>query len=142
MPAFPSIEWFDAVREVFNRDERYHGGGAGACDAEIGLVIGDAHYQLSFEGRDCTRASEIDAGGLQALDFYLEMEPASWQAMLENIREHGQAALDYTLNTLDLERDDGLCRGEDQFRADLFFRYNQTFQNFFDASHQVETTFS
>jgi hypothetical protein len=62
--------------------------------------------------------------------------------MLENIREHGQAALDYTLNTLDLDRIEGLCRGEDQFRADLFFRYNQTFQNFFDASHQVETTFS
>lgn len=141
MPLFPSVEWFDAVREVFNRDEQYHGGGAGGCDAEMGLVIGEEIYQLTFEGHDCTTAQRIDESALGSLDFYLEMEPASWRAMVENIREHGHAALDYTLNTLDLDRADGLCRGDDQSRADLFFRFNQTFQNYFDASSQIETSF-
>ena len=28
----------------------------------------------------------------------------------------------------------------DQYRQDLFFRYNQTFQFFFDASARIETT--
>ncbi len=142
MPVFPSVAWFDAVREVFNRDERYPGGGAGDCNAEIGLKIGTEAFQLSFEGPDCTRAENIDEMKLAELDFYLEMEPEAWRSMLENIKVYGHASLDHTLNTLDLDREDGLCRGEDQYRADLFFRYNQTFQNFFDASHQIETTFS
>lgn len=141
MPAFPSVAWFDAVREVFNRDEQYHGGGAGACDAVIGIKVGDEIFRLTFEGRDCVAADNIDALQLDALDFYLDMEPEAWQAMIENIKVYGHASLDYTLNTLDLDRDDGLCKGADQFKADLFFRYNQTFQNFFDASTQIETTF-
>ena len=60
-----------------------------------------------------------------------------------NIREHGSADLDHTLNTLDLEREDGLAQTKagDEYRRDLFFRYNQTFQYFFDASAKVETVF-
>ncbi len=63
--------------------------------------------------------------------------------MLENIEENGAADMDHTLNTLDLEHPDGLAQSQsgDQYRQDLFFRYNQTFQYFFDASARVETEF-
>jgi len=30
MAAFPSVQWFEAVRAVFNADESYQGGGGGA----------------------------------------------------------------------------------------------------------------
>lgn len=142
MAVFPSVDWFEAVRKVFNEDDRYHGGGAGACNCQMAIKSGATTIQLTFEGRDCISAQQITGPEAADLDFYLEMEPQAWRTMLENIREFGHASLDQTLNTLDLDRDNGICRGEDQYRADLFFRYNQTFQNFFDASARVETTFS
>jgi hypothetical protein len=143
MLRFPSLEWFDAVRAAYNGDDRYHGGGAGACNAEIGVRVGDALFALTFSGHDCTRAAVIGEPDLSRLDFYLEMPLAHWQAMLRNIREHGHAVAEHTLNTLDLDLDEGITRSAtgDQYRTDLFFRFNQTFQNFFDASAAVETRF-
>jgi hypothetical protein len=29
---------------------------------------------------------------------------------------------------------------DDQYRQDLFYRYNQNFQDFFDASSRIDTT--
>ena len=51
--------------------------------------------------------------------------------------------LSYTLNTLDLDREEGLSTSVhgDQYREDLFFRYNQTLQFFFDASARIKTAF-
>jgi len=50
----------------------------------------------------------------------------------------------YTLNSLDLQQDEGIAYSpaDDQYRQDLFYRYNQNFQDFFDASARVETTFA
>ena len=60
-----------------------------------------------------------------------------------NIRENGEADLDHSLNTMDLDSLDGLAHSYtgDQYRQDMFFRYNQTFQYFFDQSARVETEF-
>ena len=143
MPQFPSVDWFDEVRKVFNNDESYHGGGGGACDTAFGVVVGKQYFRLVMEGLECTNAEPIKKKDLASLDFYLEMEPELWRAMIENIEEHGSASLDYTLNTLDLDRGERLAKSisGDQYKEDLFFRYNQTLQYFFDASARVETTF-
>ncbi len=63
--------------------------------------------------------------------------------MIRDIAENDGATLHYTLNTLDLDREEGLSRSVhgDQYREDLFFRYNQTIQFFFDASARVKSTF-
>jgi hypothetical protein len=63
--------------------------------------------------------------------------------MIEDIAAHDGASLDFTLNTLDLNSADGIARSvhQDQYREDLFFRYNQTFQYFFDASAEVASSF-
>ncbi len=142
MPVFPSVEWFDAVRGVFNGDDSYHGAGGGTCDAVVGVKAGQQVFLLVFEGFECAEAREIDEAGLEEADFYLDMTPQEWWEMLQNISEHGTADLNHTLNTLDLGRDEGLAlsKSGDQYRQDLFFRYNQTFQYFFDASARVETT--
>ncbi len=80
----------------------------------------------------------------ELMDFYLEMPLKDWKAMIQDIADNGAASLHYTLNTLDLAREAGLSHSVhgDQYREDLFFRYNQTFQFFFDASARVKTTFA
>lgn len=142
MPTFPSVEWFDAVREVYNGDDAYRGAGGGMCDALVGVKVGERLFKLVFEGFECSGASEIDEAGLEETDFYLDLSAEEWREMIANISQNGAADLDHTLNTLDLTLDDGLAHSAtgDQYRQDMFFRYNQTFQFFFDASARVETT--
>ena len=144
MAEFPSVDWFHAVRSVFNEHDEYHGAGGGACDTRFGVVVEDDVYALTMAGLRCVDAVSISADELPQLDFYLLMSRADWRVMLENIRDNGRAALDQTLNTIDLDREEGLAHSaaEDQYKQDLFFRYNQTLQHFFDASSRVETSFS
>jgi hypothetical protein len=144
MSMFPSVEWFDEVRDVFNKNEEFHGAGGGACETTFGVKVGDDIFQLVLEGLECTSAAAITAGDLDKLDFYLEMAPEEWREMIVNIKENDGADLDWTLNTIDLDRDEGLAKSAtgDQYREDLFFRYNQTLQFFFDASARVDTQFS
>ena len=65
-----------------------------------------------------------------------------WSSMIRNIQTHGKADLEYTLNSLDLSQSDGIAYSpvDDQYRQDLFYRYNQNFQDFFDASARVQTS--
>ncbi len=144
MPQFPSLDWFEQVRGVFNSDDSYQQAGGGLCDAVMGVKVGDKAYLVVFEGMECAEAREVDAATLGDADFYLNMEYAEWRDMLANIRDNNGADLDYTLNTLDMGRDDGLAQtlNGDQYRQDFFYRYNQTFQYFFDASARVQTEFA
>ncbi len=144
MPVFPSVEWFDTVRAEFNTDESVRGGGGGTCDAKVGIRVGNEIFLLVFDGFECVSAAAVGESDLASTDFYLDMSPENWREMLLNIRDNGEADLDHTLNTLDLDSEDGLARSVtgDQYQQDLFFRYNQTFQYFFDMSSRVETEFA
>lgn len=142
---FPSVEWFDAARREFNADETVRSGGGGACDAKVGVKIGErAVYLLVFEGFECVSASEIGEANLADADFYMDMAADDWREMIENIAENGEADFDHTLNTLDLDIEDGLAKSAagDQYLQDLFYRYNQTFQYFFDRTSRMETVFA
>ena len=140
---FPSVRWFDAVREIFNHEEAYRGGGGGQCNCVAGMKVGKDIFVLTFEDVECTNAVKADDAALDDVDFYLDMAPGEWREMLLNIHRNGHADRHHTLNTLDLEREDGLAVSHhgDQYREDLFFRYNQTFQYFFDASARIRTDF-
>ena len=141
---FPSVGWFDAVRDVFNGDESYRGAGGGYCNCVAGMKIGDEIFVLTFEGMECVSAAQADDAALEDVDFYLDMTADDWRDMVANIGANGHADLHHTLNTLDLDREDGLAtsRHGDQYREDLFFRYNQTLQFFFDASARIKTVFA
>lgn len=110
----------------------------------MGVVIGKQIYLIVFEGFECSSTSRAKESDLDDVDFYLRMRPADWKAMLTNIRQNGHAVDRYTLNTLDLDLAEGLSTSKhgDQYREDLFFRYNQTIQFFFDASSRVDTQFA
>ena len=143
MPLFPSVDWFDRVRAEFNSDDSFRHGGGGTCDATVGVKVGDRAFLILFEAFGCSEAREISDSDLEGADFYLEMGLEQWEEMLRNIKENGEADRDHTLNTLDMQIEDGLAQSRtgDQYRQDFFFRYNQTFQYFFNASARVETSF-
>jgi hypothetical protein len=142
MPVFPSTEWLQAVAELAMADERYRR--YGRVDALVGIKVGDRMFRMTFDVFDIGDIREIGFDDLRDLDFYLEMEPERWQAMIEDIRANDGAGLDYTLNTIDLRLPDGLAINAmgDGYRMDKFFRFNESLQRFVDLSAQIETTFA
>jgi hypothetical protein len=142
MPVFPSVEWLQAVADLAMNDDRYRR--CGRVDALVGIKVGDRLFRLTFDVFDIRDIRAITPDELRDLDFYLDMEPWRWQAMLEDIRQNGHAGLAYTLNTLDLKLPDALHQNAvgDGYRADKFYRFNESLQRFFDLSAGVETTFA
>lgn len=140
MPKFPSVEWFDAVRELVNSDAGFRQ--LGTIDARVGVKVGDQLYEVEFEAFECTGAREIQESDLRDVDFWLEQSPEEWREMLESIKDHGAADLQHTLNTLDLNMPEGFARSHDGYRRDTFYRFNQSLQHFFDASSKIDTEFA
>ena len=142
MPAFPSVEWLQAVANLAMPDARYRR--FGRVDALVGLKVGDEIFAMTFDVFDIRDIREISMDEARDLDFYLEMPVETWQKMLESVKEEGHAGLNYTLNTLDLKLPDGLAINAmgDGYRMDKFFRFNESLQRFFDISAEVETTFA
>ena len=139
---FPSVDWLQAVADLAMADETYRK--YGRVDALVGIKVGDRMFRMTFDVFEIRDIREITFDDLRDLDFYLEMEPERWQAMLRSIKENGHAGLEYTLNTLDLKLPDGLAINAmgDGYRMDKFFRFNESLQRFFDLSAQIETTFA
>ena len=140
MPVFPSVEWFEAVRQIVNKDEAFRR--LGTIDTTVGVKVGDKIYRLTFEAFECTGVQEITENDLRDLDFWLEQSYDGWKEMLQNIREKGAADLDHTLNTIDLNLPEGFARSYDGYRRDAFYRFNQSLQDFFNASAKIDTQFA
>ena len=145
MTRFPSEAWFKKLQDIYNSDSSLHTGGGGACDTTAAFKIGDERYRIVFEGHRCVEirsASEAELAS-QETDFIIEMAPELWREMVANIQKHGAAHDDHTLNSIDLQQDDSIAYSpeDDQARQDLFYRFNQNFQDFFDASSRIATTF-
>ena len=140
---FPSEKWFESVRQIYNGDSSLHSGGGGACHTRAGFSIGDEHYLIEFDGLECAQVKGTDLADLEDADFIIRMPTDLWVAMVRNIQTNGKADLDHTLNSLDLSEAEGIAYSpvDDQYRQDLFYRYNQNFQDFFDASSRVQTSF-
>lgn len=140
---FPSIDWFKAVQQeaeveaaTFRR--------MGFCDAKVLLEFRNgedsSRFVLSFEDYGMTSVRELDSGDKADADFGLVADNAVWREMIENIHANGEADLGHTLNRLSLPGTLEL-KATDQQCADLFYRYNQTFQVFFDLSSRVQSEF-
>ena len=140
MPTFPSVDWFEAVREIAKRDGRLEK--LGTCDAVMGVKLLDQAFEITFEAFECTGVRKISVADLAKTDFYLETPYETWQAMLESIKEKGKPDGQYTLNTIDFLDPDGFAKSDDQSKKDSFYRYGQTFQQFFNASSEIETVFA
>ena len=143
MPVFPSEEWFTEVREEYNRDPSLHSGGGGACDTVSGLEIADRFFRIKFEGHQCVDIHESSKSDIEDLDFVIAMPKETWREMVEDIQANGKASALLTLNSIDLSSEESIAYSpvDDQYRQDLFYRFNQNFQDLIDASARVETSF-
>ena len=140
MPEFPTIEWFEAVRECANNDPQFRS--QGSCNCRMGVKAGDVAFVATFEGFECAGVERAaDADDLRAADFYLDMTPAEWREFLGNIAANGGADSAHTLNALDLTLPNGCVKSHDELRRTAFFQYHLSLQAFFDASAQVATEF-
>lgn len=139
---FPSVAWFETLNALCNGQDLFRVKRDGACDALVGIKVGDQIFELSFEMFKVAGVREIAANDLHNVDFWLEQSPEQWQAMISSIKQLGRAEGDYTLNSLDLMAADDFARSYDGHRRDAFYRFNQTFQDYFDASAALETAFA
>lgn len=137
---FPSLEWFQTIQQVVNDDPEFRR--LGSVDAKVGMKIEEAIFLLQFRAFRCESVQAGTDDDLFEVDFYIELSAEQWQEMLENIKQHGSADHKHTLNSLDLSTG-GIANNAtgDQYKLDLFFRYNESLQYFFDRSAQLDTVF-
>ncbi len=139
MPDFPSVEWFRTAGDLLNKSDSFKR--LGTCDTRMGVQVGDEYFQINFEAFEVAEITKIDAARADKLDFVLVQSPEAWRAMLDDIKTNGHATHEFTLNSLDLRSDEELAQGKDYVRRDAFYRFNQTLQDYFDMSSQMETTY-
>ncbi|MCL4241124.1 MAG: hypothetical protein KJ048_07195 [Dehalococcoidia bacterium] len=139
MPEFPSVEWFKTAADLLNKSDSFKR--LGTCDSEMGVQVDNKYYEIDFEAFEVKDVKEIDARRAEELDFVLVQSLDGWKAMLDDIKAHGRATHEYTLNSLDLRSAEEFARGKDYHRRDAFYRFNQTFQEYFDIAAKMETSF-
>lgn len=139
---FPSVKWFEAMQAEAAADaDRFRR--LGFCDAAVRIQVEGPKTQsfvLAFNGYGCSSVVGGKAADDAAVDFTLAAPLAVWQEMIENIQQNGVADLQHTLNYLQLPSIIRL-EAEDQGQADLFYRFSQTFQAFFDQAAKIPATF-
>lgn len=144
MPTFPSVEWFEAVSERTDEDrEKFRV--LGYVDADVGIRIdgngaGVKSYLLKF--RDYGVESVAEAGSLDEADFTLEGSLGAWTDMVRNITNNGEADIDHSLNRLTMAGTPLKVVATDQLKADVFSRFNQSFQAYFNEASTVPTEFA
>jgi hypothetical protein len=138
-----SIAFFDALASAMAADPaRYER--LGDVEVDLALVMRAAdgtqfRVLLSFGGITCDSVTEIEPGDEQAAHCWLEGDLEDWQAMFDNIAEHGHAVDQWTLYTLTLFGDRISLHATDPMGEDRFHRFNQTLQEFFDAAARTGT---
>ncbi len=144
MPKFPSVEWFEAVSERADEDrERFRM--LGYVDADVGVIVhgngsGVKSYLLKF--RDYGVESVAEAASLDGADFALEGSLDAWTDMVRNITNNGEADIDHSLNRLTMAGTPLQVVATDQLKADIFSRFNQSFQAYFNEAATVPTEFA
>ncbi len=145
MATFPSTEWFEAVAKRADED-REHFKKLGYFDATVGIAIdangrGKRGFVLDFANYGVKRVREVE-DARAVCDFVIEGDTSAWTDMVRNISEHGEADLDHTLNRLTMADVPLKVVAKDQLDIDLFYRFNQSLQAFFNEAAHVPTEFA
>jgi hypothetical protein len=145
MPQFPSVEWFEALsRRVAEKKERFKT--LGYVDANVGIRVdangeGARAFVVEFVDYGVRAAREVD-DPLPVADFVIEGSLTAWKEMLENIRRNGEPDLEHTLNRLTMAGVPLRLVAKDQMQEDIFYRFNQSFQAFFNEAAAVPTEYA
>ena len=143
---FPGSAWFQRLADLMN-ENRARQEQLGYVDCVAGFrVLGAAGeeprlFEVTFEEFSAIDVRERDTAAPTA-DFILEATAATWREMIENIAAGGgRPDLTHTLNFLSHRATPIRLVSDDPLKADLYFRYNQSLQEFVNASASFKTTF-
>ncbi len=145
---FPSVAWFSRLGELMNANRnRQIQLGYVDCVARFTVLKGgpdgqDFRADVTFEEFRVTDVREPKPGETTRADFALEADHATWRRMIESIAAGGgRPDLAQTLNRLSHTGTPMTVRSDDVLRSDLYFRFNQSLQEFVNASAQFATGF-
>ena len=147
--SFPSLAWFERLAALMRESSAVHEHlGDIDCVAQFTVLDGGPggrpwHAQLTFAGVEVTDVREVrNEADFTRADFIVEGDLDTWAAMIRSIAEGGgRPALDQTLNFLSLPGTPIRVWSDDPVRRDAFFRFNQSLQEFVNASHAFPTVF-
>ncbi len=138
MTRFPSVDFFEELRQRVNRDQDLFRR-LGTIDMTLVAKIDyDDHsdcYKITFAGYRCTGVRRLaSVADATAGSIVLSGPYSAWREMIDNIVVNGHADLEHTLNTLTLMDTPMRIDADNQLDADLFYRYQQNLQEFFDCA--------
>ena len=138
---FPSVEFFAALQtRMRDAAERFRR--LGYFDTAFGVRVtdrsGDRSFVLSFEVFDCTAIREVKRLEDETVDFVLEGSAEAWREMLDNIRRHGRADADHSINTLTHFGEKIRVVYDDPDGHDKLYRFVESIQEFFDLAAELD----
>jgi hypothetical protein len=146
---FPSVAWFERLAELMEaRRDRHKHLGTIDCLAQFTMFDHPSrgenwHVQVRFEEYSVVEVRQVGEEESTKADFILETDIDVWQEMVQNITAgQGRPDLEHSLNKLSLPGTPIRLWSEDPLARDLFFRYNQSLQEFWNACAEINTTFS
>jgi len=138
--SFPSIEFFAELRERVNADpDRFRRLGTVDMTLVVKIDYSDMSecYEVVFSGYRCVSVRKLPSAASIARGSIVVSGPyAAWREMVDNILANGQADLEHSLNTLTLLDTPMRVDADNQLDTDLFYRYQQNLQEFFDGAGQ------
>jgi hypothetical protein len=148
MVAFPSLAWFQELARLMNENEaafkRF-----GYADVVWAVEIQPSVpgqpprlFRIVFEEYSCVAVEEAAPDAKTEVSFTMQATYDTWKEMIQNIQTHNGPDLNHSLNRLALMDDPIYIAAPDFLSRDLFARYGQTYQLFFNGAVHVPTEFS
>jgi hypothetical protein len=148
MIEFSSLAWFQELARLMNENEAAFKR-VGYADVAWAVEVqpsapGHTPYlfRLVFEEYSCVDVAELDPGSDADVAFTLQATYATWKEMIQNIQANNGPDLEHSLNRLTLMDDPIYIAAADFLSRDLFARYGQTFQLFFNGAVHIPTVFA
>jgi hypothetical protein len=148
MVAFPSLAWFQELARLMNEHQEAFKR-IGYADVAWAVEVQPSapnqkpqRFRLVFEEYSCTSVAEVDPEADANVAFTMQATYDTWKDMISNIQEHNGPDLEHSLNRLALLDDPLYIAARDFLERDLFARYGQTFQLFFNGAVHVPTEFA
>jgi len=148
MFTFPSLEWFQELARLMNENEadfKRLGYADVVWAAEVQPGSPDqpsSRFRFVFEEYGCTLVQELAQGDAGEVAFTMQATYDTWKEMIKNIQANNGPDLQHTLNYLALPDDPLYIAAPDFLSRDLFARYGQTYQLFFNGAVHVPTVFA
>ncbi|MBM4334911.1 MAG: hypothetical protein FJ108_03230 [Deltaproteobacteria bacterium] len=144
--AFPSVAWFQRLAQLMH-ESRARQIQLGYVDCTVLFTVSDGgaggrpwSALVTFEEFDAVDVREAGPADAASADFALEAPLATWREMIESIAVGGgRPDLEHTLNRLSHLGEPLRVTSDDVLKKDLYFRFNQSLQEFVNASANFRT---